>query len=192
MYFHAGQAASSAIRAVRLALSGAQGSEAALDGAAGFLPAYRPDHVAPDVSLFDAAEPEIMSVYFCSDPHAFHANILKYCRRVAFMTEVDRAEFLALETTGGDLRAFRVSDESLVQLAGPARQRRAQRHDAALSISVLVAHREPAQPVVHRGRQAGRQGRVHDCALIMARWRARASLVATRPDRGRPRRCRLL
>lgn len=54
-----------------------------------------------------------MPVYFCSDPHAFHANILKFCRRLTFMTEEDRSRFLALETEGGDLRAFRVSDESL-------------------------------------------------------------------------------
>jgi calcineurin-like phosphoesterase family protein len=54
-----------------------------------------------------------MSVYFCSDPHAFHANILKFCRRLAFMTEADRAAFLAVEASGGDVRSFRVSNESL-------------------------------------------------------------------------------
>ena len=38
-----------------------------------------------------------MATYFCSDPHAFHGNIMKYCRRLAFMTAADREAFLALE-----------------------------------------------------------------------------------------------
>ena len=54
-----------------------------------------------------------MTTYYCSDPHAFHANILKYCRRLAFMTDADRAALLALESCGGDLRSLRVSDESV-------------------------------------------------------------------------------
>jgi calcineurin-like phosphoesterase family protein len=54
-----------------------------------------------------------MSVFFCSDPHAFHANILKYCRRIAFMTEADRAAFLAAEAAGQDLRGFRPSEASV-------------------------------------------------------------------------------
>ncbi|HWE38982.1 MAG TPA: metallophosphoesterase family protein [Isosphaeraceae bacterium] len=54
-----------------------------------------------------------MPVFFCSDPHAFHRNILKFCRRLAFMTEADRAAFLAIEAEGGDLRGFKVSDESV-------------------------------------------------------------------------------
>jgi len=49
--------------AARLAGLGAYGSDKALDGEAGLLPAYRPDHSAPDVRLFDG-EPEIMSVFF--------------------------------------------------------------------------------------------------------------------------------
>jgi 2-methylcitrate dehydratase PrpD len=68
MYFHAGQAASSAVRAVRLAMSGARGSERALDGEAGLLRVYRPDRAVPDVALFDGAEPEIASVYFKAAP----------------------------------------------------------------------------------------------------------------------------
>jgi len=68
MYFHAGQAASSAIRAVRLAMSGARGSEGALDGEAGLLRVYRPDRAVPDVRLFDGPEPEIMAVYFKAAP----------------------------------------------------------------------------------------------------------------------------
>lgn len=54
-----------------------------------------------------------MATYFCSDPHAFHANIMKYCRRLAFMTPADREAFLALEAAGGDLRSLRVSEESI-------------------------------------------------------------------------------
>ena len=38
-----------------------------------------------------------MATYFCSDPHAFHGNIMKYCRRLAFMTPADREAFLAIE-----------------------------------------------------------------------------------------------
>jgi calcineurin-like phosphoesterase family protein len=54
-----------------------------------------------------------MTTYYCSDPHAFHANILKYCRRLPFMTDADREALLALESSGGDLRSLRVSDESV-------------------------------------------------------------------------------
>ena len=54
-----------------------------------------------------------MSTYFCSDPHAFHGNIMKYCRRLAFMTAADQEALLALESAGGDIRGFRVSDESI-------------------------------------------------------------------------------
>jgi calcineurin-like phosphoesterase family protein len=54
-----------------------------------------------------------MATYYCSDPHAFHGNIMKYCRRLAFMTDADRERFLALEASGGDLRGLRVSEESV-------------------------------------------------------------------------------
>lgn len=54
-----------------------------------------------------------MATYFCSDPHAFHANIMKYCRRVAFMTPADREAFLELEAAGGDLRSLTISEESV-------------------------------------------------------------------------------
>src|SRR4051794_14321797 len=54
-----------------------------------------------------------MATYYCSDPHAFHGNIMKYCRRLAFMTEADREVFLRLEADRGDLRGFRVSEESI-------------------------------------------------------------------------------
>jgi calcineurin-like phosphoesterase family protein len=53
-----------------------------------------------------------MSLFFCSDPHAFHGNIMKYCRRLDFMTEADRAAFLDLEARGGDFRTLRMSEES--------------------------------------------------------------------------------
>jgi calcineurin-like phosphoesterase family protein len=54
-----------------------------------------------------------MATYFCSDPHAFHGNIMKYCRRTAFMAPADLAAFLAIESAGGDLRSLRMSDESI-------------------------------------------------------------------------------
>jgi calcineurin-like phosphoesterase family protein len=54
-----------------------------------------------------------MATYFCSDPHAFHGNIMKYCRRLAFMTPADREAFLALEAGDGDLRSVRMSAESI-------------------------------------------------------------------------------
>jgi calcineurin-like phosphoesterase family protein len=54
-----------------------------------------------------------VAVYFCSDPHAFHGNIMKFCRRVQFMTDSDRESFLELESQGADLRPFRVSLESI-------------------------------------------------------------------------------
>jgi calcineurin-like phosphoesterase family protein len=54
-----------------------------------------------------------MATYFCSDPHAFHGNIMKYCRRVAFMSPADREAFLAIEASGGDMRSLRLSDESI-------------------------------------------------------------------------------
>jgi 2-methylcitrate dehydratase PrpD len=63
MYFHTGAATRNGLVAARLASLGTWGSPAALDGAAGLLPSYRPDHEAPDIALFDG-EPEIMSVFF--------------------------------------------------------------------------------------------------------------------------------
>ena len=63
MFFEAGMASRNGLVAARLAGLGAYGSDKALDGEAGLLPAYRPDHSAPDVRLFDG-EPEIMSVFF--------------------------------------------------------------------------------------------------------------------------------
>jgi calcineurin-like phosphoesterase family protein len=54
-----------------------------------------------------------MTIYYCSDPHAFHGNIMKYCRRLAFMTDADREALLAVEAGGGDMRSLRMSDESI-------------------------------------------------------------------------------
>lgn len=54
-----------------------------------------------------------MASYYCSDPHAFHRNILKHCRRLAFMTDADREAFLAIEAQGGNLSSFRVTEESV-------------------------------------------------------------------------------
>jgi 2-methylcitrate dehydratase PrpD len=63
MFFEAGLASRNGLIAAQLADLGAHGSEKALDGEAGLLTAYRPDHQAPDVRLFDG-EPEIESVFF--------------------------------------------------------------------------------------------------------------------------------
>src|SRR6202142_3026774 len=63
VFFEAGVAARNGLTAAQLATLGAYGSEKALDGEAGLLTAYRPDHRAPEVRLFDG-EPEIMSVFF--------------------------------------------------------------------------------------------------------------------------------
>lgn len=68
MFFHPGHAASSGIRAARLAMAGARGAALALNGDAGLIRAYRPDRTVPDVTLFDDVEPEIMSVYFKAAP----------------------------------------------------------------------------------------------------------------------------
>ncbi len=54
-----------------------------------------------------------MTTFYCSDPHAFHGNILKHSRRVAFMSDADREAFLALEAEGGDFSSLRMSDESV-------------------------------------------------------------------------------
>ena len=56
-----------------------------------------------------------MATYYCSDPHAFHGSILKYCRRIAFMTPEDLAAFLDLEARGDDLGPLRMSAESIDQ-----------------------------------------------------------------------------
>jgi 2-methylcitrate dehydratase PrpD len=63
MFFEAGAAARAGLTAARLAGLGAYGSEKALDGEAGLLPAYRPDRKAPELTLFDG-DPEILSVFF--------------------------------------------------------------------------------------------------------------------------------
>ena len=63
MFFEAGVAARNGLTAARLAAQGAHGSEKALEGEAGLFTAYRPDHQAPDVRLFDG-ELEIMPVFF--------------------------------------------------------------------------------------------------------------------------------
>lgn len=57
-----------------------------------------------------------MANYYCSDPHAFHANILKYCRRTAFMTPDDLEAFLDLERRGGDFGPLRIGDESVARM----------------------------------------------------------------------------
>ncbi|MHB1559819.1 MAG: metallophosphoesterase family protein [Isosphaeraceae bacterium] len=54
-----------------------------------------------------------MATFFCSDPHAFHGNIMKHCRRLAFMTPEDRDALLSLEAAGDDLRSLRMSEESI-------------------------------------------------------------------------------
>ncbi len=54
-----------------------------------------------------------MATYYCSDPHAFHGNIIKYCRRVAFMVPDDLAAFLEIEARGGDLSSLRIGEGSI-------------------------------------------------------------------------------
>ena len=54
-----------------------------------------------------------MATYYCSDPHAFHGNILKHCRRVDFMSAEDRAAFLDREARGDDLGSLRMGEESI-------------------------------------------------------------------------------
>ena len=54
-----------------------------------------------------------MANYYCSDPHAFHGNIIKYARRLRFMSDDERQAFLDLEAQGGDIRSLRISDESV-------------------------------------------------------------------------------
>jgi calcineurin-like phosphoesterase family protein len=57
-----------------------------------------------------------MATYYCSDPHAFHGSILKYCRRIAFMTPEDREVFLDLEARGADLGPLRMSAASIERM----------------------------------------------------------------------------
>ena len=58
-----------------------------------------------------------MATFFCSDPHAFHGNIMKYCRRLSFLTDDDRTTLLEREELGGDaVRDFRVSEASIVRM----------------------------------------------------------------------------
>jgi calcineurin-like phosphoesterase family protein len=57
-----------------------------------------------------------MTTYYCSDPHAFHGNILKFCRRIAFMSDQDRTAFLNLETQGGDFGSLRIGEESIARM----------------------------------------------------------------------------
>nr|WP_298688390.1 MmgE/PrpD family protein [uncultured Dongia sp.] len=98
MYFHAGQAAAGAIRAVRLAMSGARGSARALDGEAGLLRAYRPDRSAPDITLFDGAEPEIMSVYFKAAPVCnFAQTPCQAAIKLASEEQIDPARVAAIK-----------------------------------------------------------------------------------------------
>ncbi len=57
-----------------------------------------------------------MATYYCSDPHAFHGNILKYSRRVAFMSDRDREAFTEIEARGGDLGGLRIGEESIERM----------------------------------------------------------------------------
>jgi calcineurin-like phosphoesterase family protein len=57
-----------------------------------------------------------MTTYYCSDPHAFHGNILKHCRRISFMSPEDRATYLSLEARGGDFSSLRIGEESISRM----------------------------------------------------------------------------
>jgi 2-methylcitrate dehydratase PrpD len=97
MYFHAGQAAAGAIRAVRLAMSGARGAALALDGEAGLLPAYRPDRRAPGIALFDGT-PELMSVYFKAAPVCnFAQTPCQAALKLANAAPIDPARITAIK-----------------------------------------------------------------------------------------------
>ena len=93
MFFEAGLAARNGLMAARLAELGAYGSEKALDGEAGLLPAYRPDHRAPDVRLFDD-EPEILSVFFKPVPVCNFAQTP--CLAAAALSSEERFESSAI------------------------------------------------------------------------------------------------
>lgn len=98
MYFHAGQSAANAIRAVRLAQSGARGSARALDGEAGLIRAYRPDRQVPGVTLFGGPEPEIMSVYFKAAPVCnFAQTPCQVAMVLAIEETIDPARIRAVE-----------------------------------------------------------------------------------------------
>jgi 2-methylcitrate dehydratase PrpD len=99
MFFEAGVAARNGWTAARLAALGAYGSEKALDGEAGLLTAYRPDHRAPEVRLFDG-EPEIMSVFFKPVPVCNFAQTP--CLAAVALTKGDRfdpSEIVAVEVS---------------------------------------------------------------------------------------------
>jgi 2-methylcitrate dehydratase PrpD len=99
MFFEAGVAARNGLTAARLAAGGSYGSEKALDGEAGLLTAYRPDHKAPDVRLFDG-EPEIMSVFFKPVPVCNFAQTP--CLAAVALAEdnrLDPSEIVAVEVS---------------------------------------------------------------------------------------------
>jgi 2-methylcitrate dehydratase PrpD len=62
MYFHPGHAARAAVSAVLLAACGADGAEAALDGPAGLIAAFRRSPPPSPIRLFEGP-PEILAVY---------------------------------------------------------------------------------------------------------------------------------
>jgi 2-methylcitrate dehydratase PrpD len=93
MFFEAGLAARNGLLAAQLAGLGAYGSEKALDGEAGLLPAYRPDRRAPDVRLFDG-EPEIMSVFFKPVPVCNYAQTP--CLAAAKLAQEERLDPAAI------------------------------------------------------------------------------------------------
>ena len=99
MFFEAGAAARNGLTAARLAALGVHGSEKALDGEAGLLPAYRPDRRAPDVRLFDG-EPEILSVFFKPVPVCNFAQT-PCLAAIALVREqrIDPAEIVAVDVS---------------------------------------------------------------------------------------------
>jgi calcineurin-like phosphoesterase family protein len=54
-----------------------------------------------------------MATFFTSDPHYFHGNIMRYCRRLKFMTDEDREAVLAAGNDESRMRKVRMSSESI-------------------------------------------------------------------------------
>lgn len=54
--------------------------------------------------------------YFCSDPHFWHGNIMKYCGRTRFMTENDRDFYQNADKSSDEYRNWRLSSDSIHQM----------------------------------------------------------------------------
>jgi calcineurin-like phosphoesterase family protein len=57
-----------------------------------------------------------LATYFSSDPHFGHGNIMRYCRRLKFMTDADREAVLAAGDDENRMRRVRMSPESVQRM----------------------------------------------------------------------------